>query len=55
MFILGKFCPDQLHVFKSCLKLNDGDENKCPKEKKKLNKCAFKAFRQVNNDTQYTF
>ena len=54
-FILNKFCPDQLQVFKDCLKEHNGDENQCGKAKKPLLKCSHKAFRQINNDPEYAF
>ena len=55
MIILNEYCPNQLKAFKACLEQNGGDENKCPKEKKKLNKCANKAFKKVNADMNYVF
>ncbi len=55
MAILKEYCPNQLSKFKKCLEENGGDENKCPKEKKRLNKCSAKAFRKVNNDLNYVF
>lgn len=53
--ILNEFCPKQLGAFKHCLEQNNNDENKCPNEKKKLNKCSAKAFRKINNDLAYVF
>ena len=53
--ILNKYCPVQFKTFRHCLDTNGGDENKCPTEKRKLTKCANKAFYKVNSDTTYVF
>ena len=47
--ILGKFCPDNLKAFKTCMGANGNDENKCLPSKKILDSCAAAAFKEVNN------
>ena len=34
--ILGKFCPDDLKGFRSCMAANNNDENKCLEPKASL-------------------
>lgn len=46
--ILVKFCPVDLGAFKSCMAANGNDENKCLDTKALLDKCAGKAFKEVN-------
>jgi hypothetical protein len=53
--ILREYCPKQLDRFKACLEANNGDENRCLKQKRVLTKCADAAFRKVNNDSAYMF
>ena len=47
--ILGKFCPDDLKLFRTCMAANGNDENLCLESKGILDKCADGAFRKVNS------
>ena len=46
--ILNKFCPEDLKGFKTCMAANGNNENACLGPKGILDKCAGKAFREVN-------
>lgn len=46
--ILIKFCPTDLSAFRACMTANGNDENRCLESKGILDKCAGKAFREVN-------
>ena len=47
--ILQKFCADDVKGFRSCMSANNNDENKCLEPKGILDKCAGKAFKEVNS------
>ena len=53
--ILDMFCKVDLTAFRKCMTENNFDENNCLETKGILDKCASKAFRQVNTDPNMVF
>ena len=53
--ILGQFCKSDFDTFRKCMTENDFNENNCLNTKGILDKCASKAFKQVNSDPQFVF
>ena len=53
--ILAKFCVADVTTFRACMSANAFDENKCLESKGVLDKCASKAFKDVNADANYVF
>ena len=53
--ILDKFCKTDLVAFRSCMTANDFNENKCLQPKGVLDKCAAKAFKEVNSNPEWVF
>ena len=53
--ILAQFCKSDFDTFRLCMTENDFNENNCLDTKSILDKCASKAFKQVNSDPQFVF
>ena len=53
--ILAKFCVADVTTFRACMTANAFDENKCLESKGILDKCASKAFKDVNADVSFVF
>ena len=53
--ILQQFCKVDLGGFRACMSANDFNENKCLDSKAILDKCAAKAFKEVNANPDFIF